>query len=68
MDDVDYRFRDWLSCASCAEDDDIGVLAHSTDIVLECYECGATDEYTIGADVPVTNLDPDAIEDVAQDG
>lgn len=68
MDEVDYRFQEWLTCPACEEVEDIGVLAHSTDIVIECYECGVTDEYTIGADVPVTNLDADAIEDVSREG
>lgn len=41
------------------------MMPHKTDIILECYVCGQTSEYTIGEDIPLHNLDIDAITDIA---
>ncbi|WP_440769105.1 hypothetical protein [Natronorubrum sp. DTA28] len=67
MTEVDHRFQDWLSCPTCSGDTDAGILAHETEIVIECYDCGATSEYTIGRDVPVSNLKVDHIARFASD-
>ena len=67
MDGDEYGFREWLSCPVCDGDGDASILAHGTDIVIECYGCGATSEYAIGEDVPVTNLDTEAIEETSRD-
>ena len=68
MDELEYRFQEWLSCPACDGDEDVGILAHGTDIVIECYGCSVTSDYTIGDDVPVTNLDVEEIEQAAGDG
>lgn len=59
------RFKDWVACPECDGDGEVGVLAHNTEIVFECYGCGYTSEFTIGQDVPFNGLDPTAIKDVA---
>lgn len=58
-------FNDWVGCPECDGDSEVGVLAHNTDLVLECYGCGYISEYTIGEDVPFNGLSPAAIEDHA---
>ena len=68
MDGDEYRFREWLSCPACDGDEDVSILAHGTDVVVECYGCGTTAEYTIGEDVPVTDLDAEEIEQTSWDG
>lgn len=56
------QFSDWLRCPACEDGGtDISVVAYNADVVLECYTCGARDEFTIGEDVPVNSLDADAI-------
>lgn len=62
-----YGFRDWLSCPDCGERDEARLMAHKTDIVLECYVCGQTSEYTIGEDIPLHNLDIETITDIASE-
>ena len=62
--DDDYQFQEWLSCPSCDGNSEVSILAHNADIVLECYDCGAVSEYEMGRDVPVSNVDPDEIEQV----
>lgn len=57
-----YRFREWLRCPGCGETD-IGVLAHETDVVLECYECGEISEFRLERDVPFVNVDSGADAD-----
>lgn len=54
-------FRRWLQCPEC-ESGDTGVLAYRVAIVLECYECGTVEEFELGKDVPVHELDTDGIE------
>ncbi|MFC4437688.1 MULTISPECIES: hypothetical protein [Natrialbaceae] len=61
------RFRDWLGCPACNERNDISRMAHRTDIVLECYECGKISEYKIGQDISIHGLDIDAIAEVAKE-
>lgn len=34
-------------------------MAHKTDSVLECYDCGQMSDYVIGRDIPLQNLDID---------
>lgn len=63
---MDLRFCQWLSCPGCDERDDVKMMAHQTDLVIECYECGQISEYTIGEDVPIHDLDVDAILEVAK--
>ena len=65
---MEYRFWDWLSCPACHERDDVKIIAYRTDIALECYECGQQSEYTIGKDVPIHELDIDAIVEAADEG
>ncbi|WP_408959321.1 hypothetical protein [Natrinema sp. 74] len=60
--------RNWLHCPACSEDNTVSVLAHDTDIVLECYECGHIAEFTVGQDVPFQDLTGDLPEGVADDG
>ncbi|MFC7216192.1 hypothetical protein ACFQO4_19195 [Saliphagus sp. GCM10025334] len=60
-----YSFWKWLSCPVCDERDDVKMMAYRTDIVLECYECGQMSEYTIGEDIPIHQLDIDAIAERA---
>ncbi len=61
------QFRDWLSCPDCGERDDVQMMAHKTDIVLECYSCGQISEYTVGDDIPLHNLDIEAITDMVSE-
>lgn len=68
MTGIDYRFQDWLVCPECDGETDAGILAHGTDVVIECYDCGTTSEFTIGVDVPVSNLDADLIDRFADEG
>lgn len=65
---MEYRFWAWLSCPACDERDDVKMMAHQTDIVLECYECGQISEYTIGEDVPIQDLDIDRILEKTRKG
>ena len=37
----------------------MSLLAYGADIVLECYGCGRTAEFTIGDDTPFQNLRAD---------
>jgi hypothetical protein len=60
------RFRDWLGCPVCEERRDVSMMAHRTDIVLECYGCGEMAEFTIGRDISIHGLDVDAITDVVE--
>lgn len=64
---MEFQFWNWLSCPVCDKRDDVKMMAHQTEIVLECYECGQISEYTIGEDVPIHDLDIDAIIDVANE-
>lgn len=57
-------FRKWLRCPEC-EGEDTGILAYRTEIILECYDCGNVEEFELGADVPVHDLDEDAIDAAA---
>jgi len=61
------QFRDWLSCPDCGERDDAQMMANKTDIVVECYNCGQIAEYTIGDDIPLHNLDIEAITDIVSE-
>ncbi len=61
------QFRDWLGCPECDEREGISMMAHKTDIVLECYDCGTISEYTIGHDISIHGPDIDAIAEVAQE-
>lgn len=58
---MEYGFRDWFACPGCGDRESIGTLAHETEIVFECHECGQRSEYVIGEDVPLQGLDIDAI-------
>lgn len=55
------RFREWLSCPTCDGDGEVSVLAHETDIVLECYDCDRIAEFTIGEDTPLQSLSADTV-------
>ncbi|SEW26147.1 hypothetical protein [Natrinema salifodinae] len=57
------RFHDWLECPECDDDGEVSALAHKADVVLECYGCGHTSEFTIGQDVPLRGLSWAAIDD-----
>jgi hypothetical protein len=43
------------------------MMAHTTDFVLECYDCGQMSEYTVGSDIPLQNLDIDAVTKIMND-
>lgn len=64
---MEYTFRNWLACPECNEREDLSTLAHHTDIVLECYECGQISEFVIGKDISLQDLDIDAIATVAEE-
>ena len=53
------RFGNLLSCPDCDGAGDVSLLAYDADILLECYGCGRTAEFTIGADTPFRNLRTD---------
>lgn len=59
-------FRDWLACPACGEDD-VSALAYKTEVVLECRDCGVTSEFVFGEDVPLRDVDQDAVEAVAEE-
>ncbi|MDJ1431183.1 hypothetical protein [Halostagnicola sp. A-GB9-2] len=59
------QFEDWLACPECDGDSEVGVLAHRTEIILECYGCSYVSEFAIGQDVPVNSLSESAITDAA---
>lgn len=59
---MEYRFQEWFACPECGERDDVSTLAHGTDIVFECYECGLVSEYALGEGVALRDLDAEAIE------
>lgn len=56
-----YKFRDWFECPDCEEHEEVSTLAFETQIVFECHECGVTSAFVIGEDLPLRNLDSDAI-------
>lgn len=62
------RFRDWCSCPECGERDEVSTLAHRTEIVFECYDCGLVSKFEIGEALSLQNLDTDAIADSAEEG
>ncbi|SDJ99372.1 hypothetical protein [Natronorubrum texcoconense] len=64
---MDSRFRDWLTCPSCTDGDDVGILVHGTDLVLECYDCGHVAEFTVEEDVPFNSLQAEDLESVARE-
>lgn len=41
------RLRQWLSCPSC-ESSNTGLLAYDDALSVECYDCGAVDEFRFG--------------------
>lgn len=59
-----YSFRDWFACPNCDEREEVSTLAHRTEIVFECYDCGLTAAFVIGEDISLQNLDIDAIADL----
>lgn len=63
-----YDFRAWFACPACDEREAVSALAHRTEIVFECYECGQISEYTVGEDVPIRGLDVDAIAEIVDEG
>lgn len=63
-----YGFREWFACPACDEREAVSTLAHSTEIVFECYECGQISEYDIGEDVPLRSLDLEAIAEATEEG
>lgn len=62
-----HEFQDWFACPGCGERDGVSSLAHRTEIVFECYECGLVSEFVIGEDISLRNLDVDAIADLADE-
>ena len=64
---MSYTFQDWFACPECDERDVVSSFAHRTDIVIECYGCGQISEFTIGEDIPLKNLDTDAIVELAKE-
>jgi uncharacterized Zn finger protein len=59
----EYRFRDWVACPECEEREEVSTLAHKTDIVFECYECGLVSEFELSEENSFQNLDANAIVD-----
>lgn len=64
---MEFQFRDWFACPECDERDQVSGLAHDTDIVFECYECGTISEFTFGEDPPLQDVDVKAIRDRADE-
>lgn len=62
-----YTFREWISCPACEEREAVSTLAHRTEMVIECYNCGQTSEYVIGKDISLQGLDVEAIIEVANE-
>jgi len=60
------RFENWLACPEC-DGRDVSIMAHKTDIVVECYSCKEVSEFTVGRDIPIHNLDMDAIDEIKSD-
>lgn len=58
---MDYQFHEWFVCPECGEQADVAALAHDAELVFECYECGLISEFDVGEDVPLRNLDADAV-------
>ncbi|WP_254763256.1 hypothetical protein [Natrinema marinum] len=50
------EFRNWLRCPACSTAEAVSVLAYGTEVVLECYECGHTGEFTLGRDIPFQDV------------
>lgn len=57
-----HRFRDWLGCPACGENGEVSVLAHGSEVVVECLGCGHVSEFVIGEDVPFNSLRAEEIE------
>lgn len=64
---MDHRFRDWFACPECGGQEAVSTLAHETEIVFECHECGLVSEFVIGEDISLQNLDAGAITDRAEE-
>ncbi|MFC6764840.1 hypothetical protein [Natrinema soli] len=62
---TEYRFSDWVACPKCDERDDVSTLSHKTEMVFECHECGLISEFVIGEDIPLQNLDANAIAELS---
>lgn len=56
-----YEFHDWVACPACDENEEVSTLAHGTEIVFECYECGLISEFVLGEDISLQNFDLEAI-------
>lgn len=61
---MEYSFQDWFACPKCGERDGVSTLAHETEIVFECYECGLVSEFVIGEAISLRNLDVEAIAEL----
>ncbi len=59
-------FRRWLRCPECGGDD-TGMLAYQIAIVLECYDCSTVEEFKLGEEVSVHELDVAEIESSSAD-
>lgn len=62
-----FQFKDWVRCPECDEREQVKAITFKTDIVFECYECGMISEFTFGEDIPLQNLDTDAMADIADE-
>lgn len=58
---TEYRFSDWFACPKCDGRDGVSTLAHKTEMVFECHECGLISEFVIGDAPSLQNLDANAI-------
>ena len=63
---MEFRFQDWFSCPVCNEREVVSTFSYKTEIVFECYGCGQISEYQIGEDIPLQNLDVDAITEIVE--
>lgn len=63
---TEYRFSDWFACPKCDGGDDVSTLAHKTEIVFECHECGLISEFVIGDSPSLQNLDANAVIELGE--
>lgn len=54
---MSHRFSDWLACAECGEQEEVSMLAHRSDFVIECHACGLVSEFRVGENLRIQNVD-----------
>lgn len=51
------RFSDWLACPECGGQEEVSMMAHKSDFVIECHGCGLISEFRVGEDMRIQNVD-----------